>query len=543
MAVGAKLYLAAPDALAGDVGLILLTFGVLQAYELAVAGVLILLHRARRSPEDEPSLLWVAALFWTGPLAAGLELTANDARLGLCLAVGTCVLAVAELHIVRRLVELRLSWAGQLAAMLCVALVAIAPLRLRVPYATAGTDEVALYACWWLLAGLALLVLPAIRRHARAGTISTPNGLRTELGFLVTVLVAGGVHLYAMNYAFCGHAGRLYAAPLVAVAAAAGFEYLAVAARQKGPGLAVCTILPVLAMLLTHEGFDASFPVERLPGPMRNPLVPAIACAAGVWWYGYARHRLTLLLHGGCLAAAAALYLSLSPVTIVPERMTWPPTFPLPLNVAWAAWGLTAYLLLIALIRRSRFDLVAALLVNACAIAAFALGRTTADGLVLLTTIGWTGLIAVQVASRRPPWAWQVVFVLILMSGSCVCEFDASWQWPARLHAVTSAAALAALGCGWAIPRFCYFAGLAIGVWLLAAGAHGLSAATNPAAAMAAGSAFLLLLAAAATSWHKRRLLALTRVLGQQPVAIREDDPTAPADDPWPTEDQAGETR
>src|SRR5262245_26100443 len=70
MAIGARLLLVSPHTRAGDIGAVLLTLGVLQLYEWAVAGVLVLLHHSRRSPEDHRMLLLVTALFWTGPLAA-----------------------------------------------------------------------------------------------------------------------------------------------------------------------------------------------------------------------------------------------------------------------------------------------------------------------------------------------------------------------------------------------------------------------------------------------------------------------------------------
>ena len=89
MAVGARLYLVSPGSYAGDLGLILITSrAFLQAYKWAVMSILLLLHRSRRSPEDEPSLLLVAALFWTGPLAAVTELSTRDAHQGLLAAIG-----------------------------------------------------------------------------------------------------------------------------------------------------------------------------------------------------------------------------------------------------------------------------------------------------------------------------------------------------------------------------------------------------------------------------------------------------------------------
>lgn len=63
MALWARLYLVSPRTRAGDLGLILLTLGVLQCYEWAVTVILLALHRRRSSPEDEPSLMLVAALF------------------------------------------------------------------------------------------------------------------------------------------------------------------------------------------------------------------------------------------------------------------------------------------------------------------------------------------------------------------------------------------------------------------------------------------------------------------------------------------------
>ena len=45
MAVGARLYLVSPSSRAGDVGLIMLTLGVLQLYMWAVTGILLALRR------------------------------------------------------------------------------------------------------------------------------------------------------------------------------------------------------------------------------------------------------------------------------------------------------------------------------------------------------------------------------------------------------------------------------------------------------------------------------------------------------------------
>ena len=91
MAVGARLYLVSPSAAPGDLGLIITTLVVLQVYEWGVSGLLLVLHRCGRSPEDKPSILLVAVAFWTGPMAATIEMTAYHAELGSIVAAGACL--------------------------------------------------------------------------------------------------------------------------------------------------------------------------------------------------------------------------------------------------------------------------------------------------------------------------------------------------------------------------------------------------------------------------------------------------------------------
>ena len=67
MAIGTRLLLVSPSDPTGDIKLILLTLAILQVYEWAVGAILLALHQAARSPEDRPSLLLVATIFWTGP--------------------------------------------------------------------------------------------------------------------------------------------------------------------------------------------------------------------------------------------------------------------------------------------------------------------------------------------------------------------------------------------------------------------------------------------------------------------------------------------
>jgi len=192
----------------------------------------------------------VAALFWTGPMAATVEMTARDREAGVGFAAAACLIALIELYTVRRAIGLRLSGWCQLAASACVVLLAAAPARLHLAHAVPGTDEVALYLFWWLLAGLVLLALGALAWHARRQRDPTSarverRAMHVEMAFLGIVFVATAVHLWGMNYAFFGNARAFYAAPVLAALTVVLFEYLARLETHSRWLWGVCAALPV----------------------------------------------------------------------------------------------------------------------------------------------------------------------------------------------------------------------------------------------------------------------------------------------------------
>jgi hypothetical protein len=514
MAVGAKLYLCAPEACAGDVGLILLTLGILHAYKLAVAAVLIVLHRLRRSPEDQPSLLLVAALFWTAPLAATLELTQHDRQVGIGFAAAACLVGLVELRSVCRALGLRFSPAGQIAAALCLLLIAAAPARLRVPYGTRGTDELALYGCWWLLGGLVLLALLATHWHVRRRRRESPperpgRELPVELVFLGIVVVAAATHLYAMNYAFYGNARPFYAVPLLGAVAIVAFELLAIAGIRRRALVGACAALPAIAIALAREGFHPNVPVDDLPAALRDPLATALFIAAAVWWYGARRHRSAKLFHAGSFALALVA-MRIFPLPDVPGTggtMIIRPPFPV--AVAIGGHCLTVYLLLSAWVRRSRREALAALVANLFAIAMLALGRADADLMIVLFTVGGSWLAAIHLIAQRPSAFARILPVTLLVTTACYFEREDALCWTARVHVFAMMAALLAVGWVWPWSRYRTIAGLAGLAWLLFVTARGLASGPNAAPALAVALAFLLLTAAATISWHKRQLLAL----------------------------------
>ncbi len=511
MAVGAKLYLTAPGARAGDIGLILLTLGVLQLYELAVAIILVVLYRGRRSPEDQPSLLLVAALFWTGPLAATLEIHAHDRWLGLGLSAAVCVLALAELWSLRRLLGLCLSPAGRLVAGLCLLLIAGAPLRLRVEYGSGGTDELSLYSFWWLLACVAAFGLPAVRWHAwRArcdGRRSAwTRDLRNEVVLLTIVLSAAGAHLYAMNYTFYGHARAFYAAPLLLAVTLVAFELLAVTGLPRCAFLTGCAGVPILALMLSLSGFDRAVPVEALPVLLRNPRLTILLLAAITWWYGAVRHRRVWLLHAGSAAAASAILLALARPASFPTVFT-SHAAPLPVYLSGAAYSAAAYLLIVGAWRRSRRDVLTALLAAVLATSALVWKRTDADLLVILLVAGWGWLLATQLASGPRRWGTSIPPLLFLLGVSCAFDLEARLCWVARGHVLGMVLILLATGFVWPQTRYRLLASAAGVVWLAFALARRMAAGPNAAAGLTVATAFVLLSGAVAISWHKRWLL------------------------------------
>lgn len=296
MAVGARLYLVHPGTAAGDLGVILITLGVLQLYEWAVAGVLVLLHRFRKAPEDQPSLLLVAALFWTGPLAATVELSAQYRTAGLLAALAIFFIGWLELWSVQRTLRLRLGLGPCLAATACFALLVIAPAYLHVGASAGGTDDIFLYLCWWWLAFFALAGGLALRWQPDGPP--APARLIRDALFLFVTTAAAAAHLYAMNYAYYGHARAFYAGPLLLVLAAVVFELHAAGVRVRGL-TALATVLPFVALATARYGFDPAVPTAALPELLQKPVLLMGLLTVAVYWFGAWRTRQPLLFHLG----------------------------------------------------------------------------------------------------------------------------------------------------------------------------------------------------------------------------------------------------
>jgi len=509
MALGAKLYLFAPNDRAGDVGLILLTLAALQFYEIAVSTILIALHACGRSLEDGPSLLIVAAIFWTGPLAATLELSELDGALGFGFALLAAVVALIEMRTVQRALDLRFSLFGQFAAAAGLLLLVEAPLRLRIAHGQGGTDELALYWFWWILAGIILLAIPAIRRNAAPPTNpfelnGTRNRLHLELAFIAAVVCAVACQLYAMNYAFFGHAVVSYGVPILAALALPAFEYLKLCGIRRRAALAGVAALPLIAIMLATQPLSEAL-TARLPAPLADPLVAALCLAAGAWWYGCVRNGAAVLVHAGSAALVAAFFR----VVDVPEPASAAAYAGEPLmrlELALFAYALSAYLLLVGWVRRSKGEVGAALAAHVVAVALILNGRTAADTTIVCLLSGWTVLAALHLfCPRTPGWARCVVVGYLAVATSAAELLE-----PLRVLGWTHAAALTTIlvMLGWRYPRTRYRTlGLIAGSICAATFLLGkIAGGSNPAAALTIVAAFVLLASGALVSWCKPNL-------------------------------------
>lgn len=508
---------------AGDLAVILITLGVLQAYEIGVTAVMLLLHRHRRSPEDQPSLFIIEAIFWTGPLIATMEMAALDRNLGLSLALAAAVVAIGELQTLARYFHWRLAWSTHAIAAALVLLVAIAQPMLHVVDPKAGTNELLLYALWWVVAALILTAIPGLRRAARA---------RIDAGVLVAATAAALLHLWAMNHAFFGHARLFYAAVPLAAAAAAGM--LAVRPGRDDSTYSLVALffwLPVVGVVVSFSRFDMAFPIGDLPRVLRDPLFVSLALAAGAWLCGFARHRYAVLLHAAALAAIYAgerLYFSgvlrgdVNWVGPSLESSTAVERGVMVLTAAWYFGGL-------AVRYRARGAVAWMLVLHQFGVTSLVTANTRAAEFALLVTWAWTALLVIHLAFDQPRLLLRLMPIALLAVVTAEYADRADVQFYARAHGVFLLLALTVAG--WLMP-WTHYRSVAVALATLAFAPavvrwldrtrHG------PALAMAAAG-FALLAAGTAISWWKQALLVrFARVEAADPPPLATDPPAAP---------------
>lgn len=498
-AAGTRLLLVGPSDITGDLRLIFATLCLLQVYEWAVAAILLALHRANRSPEDRPSLLLVAAVFWTGPIAATIELMALNPNLGIALAAGVGILAIGELRLACRTLGLRLAPIAQIIGMACVVLLAVAARLLKISDANDGLNELYLYASWWALAALVLGMVAVVRVHQTdaAGARLAP---RQDFLFLAITLVATTVHLIGMNYGFFCHARPFYASPSIIALSIVGFTAIKPNAPWSRPALFAIGLLPVIALVLALRGFDPDVPMKPLPLWLRDPLIATFIFAAGAWWYGFRRHGSTVLLHA---AFAALVFVSLR---VVPQPLLAPVAVRAAIGPT-VLFSATAYLGLMALLCRSRRDALAALTANLTAIVWLLAGRSPAADLVICLVCGWSAWIAIHLLARRPLLLWRAAPVLFLAIVPWMFDSATSHRYLLAGHAAGLILILLALGSIWPWTRYRTLALIILGGHAIATAISGTTRSPRPAAGLLFLGGFATLAAGALISWFKRHLV------------------------------------
>lgn len=530
MAVGARLYLVSPTDAAGDIGLILLTLLALQAYEMAVGVILVLLHRTRRSPEDQPSLLLVAALFWTGPMAATIEMTAFRPELGTALATGAGVLALSELWLVSRRLGLRLSRSVQVQAAMCLLLLAGAPPLLKIPPSASGVNELFLYAAWWVFAAMVLLSVWTARSRRAADSPGVPPAdrarLKQELAFTAIVLAASAFHLVGMNHGFYCHARLFYGGPMLVAVYVVGVEWLSAARWSKGWLVLPWAVLPGVALLAATQSFDPEVPAAWLPRWARNPLGSTLVIAALAWWYGYLRQRVPILLHvGNAAGVLAGLILARAfgepggASTALPDASGLSRTV-----VAVGLFAVTAYLAVSAIWRRSRWEGLAAATVHLAAVVVLVSDRVAYDAFIIRMAVAWTVLVGLHLAVRRPHWLPRLLSIGVLAAMPWLYDSDPLLCWAARAHAAAMVVILLAAGRLWPGTRYRTVGVTLAGVQLAFHGGRWIVQESHPEAMLIVSAGFALLIGGALVSWYKRALL--------EALAGREVEATATPEEP-----------
>jgi|GEM_PF-1181136 len=522
MAVGARLFLVGPGDVAGDISLIVQTLVFVQFYEWAVSFVLVCLNRHARSPEDKPSLLLVLAAFWTGPLAATIELTVMRPVLGTAIAAGVSLVAIAELRVVCQQLGLRISRSAQALAMACLVLIVGVPFALRIMISPEGDTELVLYAAWAGIAGISLLSLRSPRLRPAGPHWEDCRGRAVELTFIGICLVATALHLCGMNHAFDCHARLFYASPLVLALAAIGMQHLQGLHGSYGRYFFVFAFAPAVAIGFALQGFHVAVPAERFPVWLRDPMVCISALAAAVWWFGFNRCRMPALLHCGSAALGLCAFRVLKSLG---SGMEWGVSS---LGTAaghdarlWVVlYAIFGYLLLVAWWRRSRITALLAVIIHFAGVYQLVWGRTPADALVVSFLAGWGVLLVAHLTGVRPRLPARILAILWLLSVSWYFDNDPVFGWVAQLHEGMTIIILLLAGQVWLWTRYRAIAICLIVANLVRYGGEWAMNRSDSDALLVVVCAFVLLSVGFTVSWHKQRILEL---IGENDVAEERD--------------------
>jgi len=290
-----------------------------------------------------------------------------------------------------------------------------------------------------------------------------------------------------------------------------GTDYLALR-RDRRAGLRAAVVgAPLIALIWSAQPFDPAVPTDALPAWARNPLISSLVLATLVWWLSAWRLQSVTLFHLG----SAALVSTIWQVSRLMQGDVLPTATPSTLfiaekSVALALFAAAAYLLLIALIRRSRLEALVALTALQPAVVIAGSGRTDMV-LVVGNVVLWSLLISFHLGRRWPHLGGVLVTCIALVALNWSHENRADVVWLAR--ASSAALAVVLLLVGYLRPESHYRALAAgiLGANVLLVGGRAIATGPYPVATVVVAGSFLLLLGGAGISWHKQALLRHAR--------------------------------
>ena len=300
---------------------------VLNGYELALLGVLVLIVVWRHVTDDAISLVLLVALFLIG---SGMTLgVVAPSGLNICLALGLActLLGLGKLYVLRRYIGLQF---GGMASAGMVAILAwnflASSLMARPIMARTATDEIRrshwLLAWLVVLAGGALIVAEAVRRKLPSPPNKQPRepflyGPTIPLLFFLVVLAAAGLHQYGTAYMFAIDYAFGDFIPLIAVGTLLLLELLRSLAKPWKEAEYVLAVAPLVATLAAVANKSTLVSATLGPGLLWSP--PVMLGLTGIVMLALSRYQKRYSLFFVALGYALGVLLVIG----TPHALNW----------------------------------------------------------------------------------------------------------------------------------------------------------------------------------------------------------------------------
>ncbi|MDX2200991.1 MAG: hypothetical protein SF069_18705 [Phycisphaerae bacterium] len=510
MTYAATLVLRQPDAPPGRLPLIFQILAALTVYELAILAAVVGLHRAGRSPEDQPALRLLAALFWTAPLAATLELTLADAVLGRSFTLLTAGIAAAQLIVGPRALATGFGPGATAAGLIVLLVVAGTPIAISPSFCPRGLDDLRLYAAWWGLGLAGTIGAAGIAWRCRS---DKPTGdvrvhpASIEGGFVALLVAIGATHLYGIDHAFFCNAEAHHLAPALGGLSLLAIEVMRACRAPNNVVRQVVGVLTGISLLCSIGWFHAETPMAGWGRPWNQPIGYALAWLVVTWGHAAWRMRDFAYLHGLVALSLVALCWQNGPVRDWLRAAQQEQHRAAPAVVVFWLYGTVAYLALLAIVRRNRPCGGAAVVVHFLALAAAICGRIPSAGAVMALVAGWHWLAFAECIRLTPLLLSRALGIAALTIAALALEMRPDCRPLSR--SVMIGSAIVWLAIGLANPRTGYhlIGGIAGGLWATTLSGRAIWSQPQLRGLSAILAAFGLLAIGVLTSWNKSRWL------------------------------------